>query len=79
MKSRFETECGCDFETLDSDQRLAALRVFANTFPLLMAEFIELTQLSSQGSANLATSIEAAPDSHTALKACALYADSITT
>jgi len=74
MKSRFENECGCDFETLNANQTLAALRVFANNLPLLMTEFVALMALAQKCSASLATCIETAPDSHAAMMACAEYA-----
>jgi hypothetical protein len=62
MKSRFETENGCDFETLDAEQRLAAARRFAAVAPLMLEEFFRLSDLIHVTSVEAQSRFNAAPD-----------------
>lgn len=78
MKCRYEIECDCDFETLNGAQQLAALRVFANIFPLMMIDFVKMTELLRGCSVSLKRDIDlAGTDAAAAKVACVNYAEAV--
>lgn len=54
MKSRLETELNCDFETLDSDQRLTVIRTFAEAYQLVSDHFVVMSNAIGQRTRELA-------------------------
>lgn len=76
-RSRFEIDNGVDFERLDSDRRLASLRVFAENFPLLMANVATLTERLHSKSVELVQQLKAADGEEAAKAACEDYSVAI--
>jgi hypothetical protein len=77
MKSRFETEMGVDFATLDSDGRLALARVFANAAPAFIAESIELGRALADQSQALDTLLKGTQDGAKSIEICRRYANAV--
>ena len=73
MKSRYEIELGCDFARLDNEHRLAALRVFAQAFPLLMTALIELADNLHKDAASLDRLVKSDPDVVVVKAACSEF------